>query len=194
MKSAIFAAAFALSVPAVYAQVTGLPDCAGACLVSGFNASGCPPSDIKCACMSTVFVQSAQACLEKACSSADYQTALGAASKLCQSYGVTIPTVPGPTTSAPAAASTTVAPETSTGVSTIDTSAPVETPYPYPGTTTLTTFTTTVIGTGTGSMIPTGNSSTPTVAPPPSNSEAAAVKNIASFGAMAMAVAGLFAL
>lgn len=205
MKSAIFAVALALAIPAAYAQVPGLPDCAGPCLLGGLSKAGCAnPTDFKCVCASTAFVESAATCIQASCPADQIPTAVGAAYEFCLSFGVTIPTTfPGateaPTTSAPAEVTTsTPAPEvtstlvedtTSAEVSTTVSSDKGEITYPV---TTFTTFTATV--SGTGSVTPTGNSSSPTVVPPPANSEGAAVKNIASFGAVAMAVAGFFAM
>ena len=88
---------------------------------------------------------------------------------------------------------TTTEAETTTTVIETETTTPVTitatTTYPV---TTLTNAT--FIGTGSVTETFTRNISNPTVVPPPANSEGAAVKNIAGLGAMAMAVAGFFAM
>ncbi|KAF8432591.1 hypothetical protein BGX38DRAFT_1276641 [Terfezia claveryi] len=234
MKSAIFAAVVALAVPAVYAQVPGLPDCAGPCLASGLSVSGCDnPSDFKCVCSSIPFVTAAGHCFHSSCDSAQVGSAISAARAFCQSVGVTIPipimttrqetlpevtTRPAITTTGPETTTTTevttVVPTTEITIvlpttedtivlptTEVTTVAPTtEVPYPTtscPSTTLVTysgtTLTTTTIY-GTGSMTQTRNITSPTVVPPPSNSESAGVKNIVSLSALVMAVVGFFAL
>jgi len=205
MKSIIFAAIVALAVPTAYAQLAqelpGFPTCAVACVedASPVYISGCSQTDIGCLCGSASFLTAVGTCVHSSCTPPEEKATLDAAYKLCEANGVIIPTT-APTTYLPTETTeTTVAPETTstpvtyttttTEVSTVVTIDTTEVPYPV---TTLTT--TTFYGTGSVTQTFTRNISNPTVVPPPANSEGAAVKNIAGLGAMAMAVAGFFAM
>ncbi|KAF8428993.1 hypothetical protein EV426DRAFT_713738 [Tirmania nivea] len=222
MKFPIFAAAVALAVPAVCTQIEGLPDCAHSCIASGLPLSGCTLTDFKCVCASEPFLQYAATCFSSSCAMNQIEPAIAAAFLFCQSFGIKIPTplpevtrmptkVPEMTrapTSPPVVTTETPVETTETPVETTETSVettetPVETTkapvvsetttlfteVPYP----VTTLTTDTLY-GTGSMTQTRNITSPTVVPPPSNSDSAAVKNVAGLGAMAMAVAGFFVL
>ncbi|RPB27641.1 hypothetical protein L211DRAFT_561738 [Terfezia boudieri ATCC MYA-4762] len=211
MKSAIFAAVVALAVPAVYAQVPGLPECANTCVASSLSISGCDnASDFKCLCASVPFLTAVAGCFHGSCDPNVVDSATSAAHAFCQSVGVNIPpimttheiTVPvatsGPAITTPAeTTSTPDGPETTT---TTEVTVPTEIPIPttpvvtHPTTTCPSTTLTTTTIYGTGSITQTRNITSPTVVPPPTNSEGAAVKNIASLSALVMAVVGFFAL
>lgn len=201
-----------LAVPAVYAQINGLPDCAVPCLSNDVAISGCRnETDYKCICSSVPYLTYAIDCFQKSCTPDQLEPAAAVAHAFCQSQGVDILTVvpPGsstptkthivpptnmpPTNMPPTHLPPTHLPGTPTEVTTsysptanITTPYPTTTTTPYPGTTT------TIYGTG-SSVTVSRNITNPTVVPP-GNNDSAAVKNVAGLGAIVMAVAAFFAL
>ncbi|KAF9027664.1 hypothetical protein BDZ89DRAFT_1066782 [Hymenopellis radicata] len=67
-----------------------LPHCAVTCITNAVLSSGCPLSNQTCLCKSSVFVSTAAACIQSACSPADQNTAVQGAEALCKSVGVTV--------------------------------------------------------------------------------------------------------
>ncbi|KAF3915976.1 hypothetical protein AA313_de0208042 [Arthrobotrys entomopaga] len=104
-----FSAVTLVAVAAVASaqSIADIPACAQTCLLPALQATGCSLTDFKCSCSNEDFVSGSTACILKACSPSDAEKAAKATYELCQSVGVTIHTqpIPGATTSAAAAPS-----------------------------------------------------------------------------------------
>ncbi|KAF3942078.1 hypothetical protein ABW19_dt0203501 [Dactylella cylindrospora] len=187
MKTSTFiAVAAGLTASIVSAQLENLPSCALTCALSSIGTSGCDTTDIACICSATAFVTALVPCVQAACSAAEYEQTVQAASGLCSAAGVTlsIPTATG-STSAPASSSEPATTST-TEVSTTETETSVSS--------TLSTEVSTTTTATAETTAPSANGTT-TGPPSPSGTEpSSAGKNAVAFGGLGAIVALVAAL
>ncbi|KAL0633530.1 hypothetical protein Q9L58_007562 [Maublancomyces gigas] len=81
------------STPVIF-DLASIPSCAANCAISAITSTLCPPTDYKCCCESSNFVDNLAPCVAMACSESDQQKMFDLSRDLCSANGVSVTIIP----------------------------------------------------------------------------------------------------